>query len=206
VTQIELTRRERKKEETKERIFQAALKLFKTKGFEATTIDDIAEKADVAKGTFFNYFPRKEAVLAYLADIWIEEAEQRAEAILQETGPLGARMIEMFAEFAAFHEEDPALSVHVANEWVRRTHAGQDETCQRWERLGERVVERLRAAGELRSDVDAATGYQMMVSVYDGTMLRWVAAVEKPFPLKQELRRRLTLVIEGLGPRTETPS
>jgi hypothetical protein len=45
-----------------------------------------------------------------------------------------------------------------------------------------------------------------MASVYDGTMQRWVAAVEKPFPLKQELRRRMTLVIEGLGPRTERPS
>jgi AcrR family transcriptional regulator len=182
------------------------LKLFKSKGFEATTVDDIADKADVAKGTFFNYFPRKEAVLAYLGDLWIEEAEQRAAAILQETGPVGGRMIEMFADFAGFYEEDPGLSVHMANEWMRRSHAGQDETCQRWERLGERVIERLQAAGELRRDVDAATGHQMMASVYDGTVLRWVAAVDKPFPLKQELRRRMALVIEGLGPRPEKRS
>lgn len=206
MTEIELTRRERKKEETKERIFKAALKLFKTKGFEATTVDDIAAKADVAKGTFFNYFPRKEEVLGHLGTIWIEEAEQRAEAILREPGAAGARIIEMLADFASFYEEDPALSVHVATEWSRRMHAGVDETCQRWDRLGERIIERLQAAGEMRRDVDPVTASQLMASVYDGTMLRWVAAVEKPFPLKQELRRRMTLVIEGLGPRTERPS
>ena len=65
MTELELSRRERKKGETRERIFKAACKLFRHKGFEATTIDEIADKADVAKGTFFNYFPRKEAVLGW---------------------------------------------------------------------------------------------------------------------------------------------
>jgi AcrR family transcriptional regulator len=165
VTEIELTRRERKKEETKERIFKAALKLFKANGFEATTIDDIAEEADVAKGTFFNYFPRKEAVLGYLGAMWIEEAEQRAETILQEPGPAQARIIEMLAEFAGFYEEDPALSVHVAAEWSRRMYTGADETCQRWDRLGERIIERLQAAGEMRRDVDPVTASQLMAFI-----------------------------------------
>jgi len=75
MTTIELTRRERKKEETKERIFNAAMKLFKARGFEETTIEEITEKADVAKGTFFNYFPRKEEVLRYLSEQWLEEVE-----------------------------------------------------------------------------------------------------------------------------------
>ncbi|PYP30001.1 MAG: TetR/AcrR family transcriptional regulator, partial [Gemmatimonadetes bacterium] len=50
----EVSRRERKKEETKERIFKAAFALFKHKGVDATTVEEICDKADVAKGTFFN--------------------------------------------------------------------------------------------------------------------------------------------------------
>ena len=65
---VELSRRERKKDETRHRIFHAAIDLFREQGFEQTTVDDITEKADVAKGTFFNYFRRKEAVLAYLSE------------------------------------------------------------------------------------------------------------------------------------------
>jgi len=56
-------RRERRRAETRERIFRAALKLFAERGFPATTVEAITEAADVGKGTFFNYFPSKEHVL-----------------------------------------------------------------------------------------------------------------------------------------------
>ena len=68
MTEPVVGRRERKKEETKRRIFETAVQLFNERGFDATTIDEIAERADVAKGTFFNYFPRKESLLQYLAE------------------------------------------------------------------------------------------------------------------------------------------
>lgn len=62
------SRMERKKAKTKETIFQTAVELFLQKGYDQTTVDEIAEKADVAKGTFFNYFPTKDAILYYLSE------------------------------------------------------------------------------------------------------------------------------------------
>src|SRR5256885_10000810 len=61
-------RRERRKEETRTQIFQAAMKLFEKKGIFGTTVEEITEAADVGKGTFFNYFPSKEAILSALAE------------------------------------------------------------------------------------------------------------------------------------------
>ena len=52
---------------TRERILQAALRLFAAQGFEATTTRDIAQAAEIATGTLFNYFPTKDAVVACLA-------------------------------------------------------------------------------------------------------------------------------------------
>lgn len=56
-------RRERKRRETRERIEAAARTLFLQRGFDAATIEDITEAADVSKRSFFDYFPSKEDVV-----------------------------------------------------------------------------------------------------------------------------------------------
>lgn len=55
--------RERKKRQTREAIVDAAMGLFEERGFEATTIADIAAAADIAPRTFFAYFPSKDDVV-----------------------------------------------------------------------------------------------------------------------------------------------
>jgi AcrR family transcriptional regulator len=60
------SKREQGKSERKERLYEAALTLFRVQGYEATTVDQITRQAGLAKGTFFNYFPTKDAVLRYM--------------------------------------------------------------------------------------------------------------------------------------------
>jgi AcrR family transcriptional regulator len=55
--------RERKKLKTRAAIQKEAMRLFLDKGFEETTIEDIAEAVDISPSTFFNYFPSKEDVV-----------------------------------------------------------------------------------------------------------------------------------------------
>ena len=56
-------RRERKKRRTREAITDAAFTLFAERGFEAVTVTEIAERADVARATLFSYFPTKQSIV-----------------------------------------------------------------------------------------------------------------------------------------------
>ena len=60
---IESSARQRKREQTRDRLHQAALRLFDTRGYDATTVDDVAGAAGVSRRTFFRYFESKEAVV-----------------------------------------------------------------------------------------------------------------------------------------------
>jgi AcrR family transcriptional regulator len=55
--------RERKKAKTRAAIREHAMRLFEQQGYAATTVDQIAEAADVSQSTFFRYFPTKEDVV-----------------------------------------------------------------------------------------------------------------------------------------------
>jgi len=65
--------RDRKKDATRQAIEDAAWDLFTTQGFDATTVHQIAERANVAPRTFFRYFPSKEAVLYPELDGMLDE-------------------------------------------------------------------------------------------------------------------------------------
>jgi AcrR family transcriptional regulator len=62
--------RQRKRQQTRERLTEAAMALFLERGFEATTLDDIAAAADVSRRSFFHYFASKEDVVF----AWQEES------------------------------------------------------------------------------------------------------------------------------------
>ena len=75
--------RERKKAKTKAAIQQHALRLFREQGYNATTVEQIAEAAEISTGTFFRYFPNKED--GVLSDIY---APLLAEALAAQPGHL----------------------------------------------------------------------------------------------------------------------
>jgi AcrR family transcriptional regulator len=102
--------RERKKQRTREQIVDAAMGLFAERGYQATTIADIATAADIAPRTFFSYFPSKEAVVFHNVDRDLDRlADALRDRLPGETAfdALRRWIDAMFDEWMA--EEDEAL-------------------------------------------------------------------------------------------------
>jgi len=72
---------ERKKEKTRQKIISISMNLFREQGFDSTSMEQIAREVDIAKGTLYNYFPVKEAILSEYIQRSFED--RRAERILQ---------------------------------------------------------------------------------------------------------------------------
>jgi AcrR family transcriptional regulator len=70
------SRTERKRARNREALLSAARRLFVDVGFEATTVAAIAEAADLGFGTFYRYFPDKEAILDALLDVGRQEFDE----------------------------------------------------------------------------------------------------------------------------------
>ncbi len=68
--------RARKKQKTRQALIEAAMRLYREKGFEGVTIAAIAEEADVARRTFFGYFETKE-------DVFLGRGDERLERLVQ---------------------------------------------------------------------------------------------------------------------------
>ena len=92
------SRGDRRKQETRARILEAAVELFGEVGFEATKVADVCERADVARQTFFNHFPAKGDLLAEL----LRQGGDFISATLDSAFERGANTRERLALF--FHD------------------------------------------------------------------------------------------------------
>jgi AcrR family transcriptional regulator len=103
--------RERKKAKTRAAIQEHALRLFQEQGYDAATVEQIAEAAEVSPSTFFRYFPTKEDVVLYddLDPVFIAEFEAQP----PELTVIQALREAMITVFASLPREE------IAKQWER---------------------------------------------------------------------------------------
>jgi len=205
MTEATVGRRERKKEETKRKIFEAAVKLFTDKGFTATTVDEIAEAADVSKGTFFNYFPRKEVIGQYLFEEWAEVGEQIA---TETTRHAEERILELFTMAAESLGEKRELARSVMQFALQQMCGPRPDdmvTHRRHDQIFDDLWRQGVAAGEFRADVDPMLAHGVLGSVFVGAVTWWAGQSDgrvdprvASYALPDIIRTHMKMVFDGL--------
>ena len=190
-------RRERRKRDARERLYEAALRLFRTRGYDATTVQAIADAADAAKGTFFNHFPTKEHVLAEYHDRMAGDVLAAAESRAHDSAESAVQ--DVLRECAAYAVNDPAigrvlLRVMFAGDVLMHADRRNEERLQ--EHLRDRVVQGVRRR-QLRADLDVELFLSMLVGTLSATVTEWVVG-DAAFDLEGTLRRKVALLFDAV--------
>lgn len=195
---MELSLRERQKERRRSEIYQAAIALFKECGFENTTATEIAKASGVSRGTFFNYYPYKEAVLLDYGSSVVEQLEKEAR---QRLGAGQAPLKVLYDIWAMLADENtrerdlfPPLAYEVMNPNPERA-----QTAYRALRLSgvvELILQPLYEAGDLRPDLSLARMSNLIADTYLLVALRW-SAYGTGRSLHEELKLSLDLLLTG---------
>jgi AcrR family transcriptional regulator len=168
-----LGRRERHRVETRDRIFRAALELFAQRGYLETTVEDITEAADVGKGTFFNYFPTKEHVLATLGTERLAAFERALERA--KTGPVLPVLKELATDLAGQSTSSAALlrAIYAAHASCAPIRADLRKRLMAGRKLLAQIFVLAQERGEVRRDRSAAELARLTQIVLLGVMLAW---------------------------------
>jgi|SRR5581483_6272898 len=193
------SRRARKKARTRGEIYAAAMRLFVARGFDAVTIEDICDTADVARGTFFLHFPTKDALLGEYGVQATAELAERLRAGRRTAAAALKDALEFLAERAERHAEIVRLMVR---EVMARPAALADTTEQSRDLVAllAGVVRRGQASGELRGGVDPVLAAAIVVSTYMAIVGEW-ARRAGTLELQAAIAQALDVVLGGLRRR-----
>jgi AcrR family transcriptional regulator len=195
--------RERNKARKLQKISRAARSLFVRRGYDATTLRQIAAKADVGLGTLFSYATDKRDLLFLIINDDIEAMNARAFAEAPPGAPLLERLMGIFRRFFEFFGQQPNLSriilkeltFYSAGPQAQRFQSGRTQVLAR---LAQVVAEAQRT-GEIGSTEDAAEIADTIFSIYAAAIRQWLGAAEPELEHGlAALRRHLRLLSAGL--------
>ena len=97
----------RQGERTKRELLDIAYRMFLSRGYENTSVDDIIAEAGIAKGTYYYYFESKEQTLEEVIGMMIEKETEAAVSILDSPAPVPQKIVGIIASIRPAPEESP---------------------------------------------------------------------------------------------------
>ena len=206
-------RRTRKRQGTLDRLVATAGMLFARDGYEAVTMEQIAETADVARATLYNHFPSKEAVLAAWIHQQLAADLQAFQLGLAEDAGFAAgvvRLLDLSAQWWTVHRplmlpylrfrfldlRAPSGDKAVGNEKQGNKGAGRDaDGADGLVAFYAGLIRNSQRSGDCRADLDAEHLAVLFHHLYLGALLRWLAVPGRD--LRQEFAVAIEVFLQG---------
>jgi len=188
--------REKKKIETRNNIFEIAGRLFKEKGYDNTTVDEITKEAGIGKGTFFNYFPTKEALL----QDFIKQKEDLVFDLVKDQLTRNISTKEKIKNIlvlvAKSNEKDRALTKLFVFEHLK--HYGNEERrSTSLNHLIQVIFEQGVKTEEFKISLDYKMAAGNLAAIYFYSLMEWLWS-KNDYSLSEDISKRIDLIFDGI--------
>jgi TetR/AcrR family transcriptional regulator, cholesterol catabolism regulator len=180
-------------------IVAVAARLFKEKGYRATTLEDIAAAVGMLKGSLYYYIRSKEELLYLVVRDPIRQAYNKLEEIVTSDAPVKVKIAQAIVNhMTLFHQHYPHIAVylHDYHHLMQQLQKNAIETPKHYQQLWTTLLEQGVATGEVRGDLDVkVAGYAIL------GMCNWIYRWYNPqgaLSAEEIAGIFTTLVLEGL--------
>ena len=198
-------RRERKRQKTADHLARIAFDLFERDGFQAVTMEQIAEAADVARGTLYNHFTAKEALLDHFFRL---EFVTGINVLLEDVGRvagLEGKLNRLFDSFSGWAASKRKYLPYCLDYQLRAGLHQADRTgAAGLRQVFATLLAQAQEKREIPDDTDIPTLAAYLEHLYFAATLRWLAS-DAASP-RLECRRMVTLFLHGAGSISRLPT
>ena len=197
------SRRELNKIQCRSRILKMSRRLFTAKGYENTTMEDIAEASEVSKATLYNYFSSKENLLLGIVEAALEEIRQLVTVELCQEPDSVEKIRQVLETLAVDSIRYITLTRRIFYLNVSEGNALHVTRLELLEILRQ-LVDEARERGQLRRDLTAEELMDAFMGVYLVTQFGWEDIGQyTEAQCRQKVRRAMDAILRGLLPEKE---
>ncbi|MCO1603354.1 TetR/AcrR family transcriptional regulator [Desulfosporosinus nitroreducens] len=182
---------ERKKKETRQKIIKAAMDLIQRQRFDNTTMEQIAEEADVARKTLYNHFPVKEAIVDEYVRSLSREFTQEAFDKLQNLPDTRSRLLETLDKVYEQVEINPEIIGISMGYRLKNMFQGEGYSSGGTQSLIAEIIRLGQQAGEIRQDIQAKLLVKQLDILRGAVVVDWLND-----PSRLELRKEMALLVD----------
>lgn len=196
-------RKLREQQTRRYQILASAKHLFSEKGFESTTVEAIAARAELGKGTIYSYFQSKEEIYIAILEEGLEVLEDRMMAAIEQSATAVEALQKLYDTFIAYHHEQnvfiETLFFQVERKYTFRVNsvvAGLQKKASVWLELVSSVLRRGMDTGEFRP-LEIEPTARMIIGMIIGMIIQHEMGNSEQ-GLDQYRDSLFRLVLEGL--------
>lgn len=192
-------RMEKKKEQTRIKIIEVAISLFEKQGFSPTTMEQIADAADVAKGTLYNHFSCKEAIVSAYVQSVNNQAIPVLKDLLNGSPNTRSRLLKVLLQVFSWGELNRELVMIYFSFRMQNLVKGLPEPGEHsgFAEILAMIFRQGQIDGELKEDVSAEYLANYFNMIYFKILLEWLCLPDK-YPLPEQLATNIDLFLNGV--------